>query len=547
MRCSKCRKLYDDAVSGLLPEKTARKVREHLAQCPSCAVFWQENDALRMLLRESCEGVELPAPAYFARLSRIAVAKSADYKPSAKPAAPSLGWGERIAASVAALRLGALARAAVFVALGALAGFLLSSHRFDRTKGTPEISGPPGAVREIVPAAEVADVIKPITIKPASTPSPADFSKALASLGPHAPSAELALPTEQGSPLPARPPMKIEPEEKPAAPKVNLVEASNQPGPTVDPNLVVKAWEQTVSLLNKLGPSDEIERLRKIQQVSRQVEATTVLNSLQDLKIQLVRSGKTEYIPIVHRIEELLNELAAASPENEGAYFAHLDTYQEAERALIEKRYDDAMRLFKMVVIQAPRSYLATRARYQMGNINFEYYRDYKNALFEYNQCLNQSAPHFLDQQILDQMHQRVELITQNAVDDYAPLKIFYEAESKQNPADAIELYAALLDKYPQSPLAKKAIERITRLVCQNTDDESLVAPAIDILERFQDKNPDNPAEIYAELGVADITRYRIRNRAQAILEYSKILEKAKDPTLIRQVRARLRQLDRER
>ena len=75
MRCAKCQKLYDDAVRGLLSERLDRKIREHVAFCPTCAVVWQENESLRRLVRESSQPARIPDSAAFARMARHAVAQ----------------------------------------------------------------------------------------------------------------------------------------------------------------------------------------------------------------------------------------------------------------------------------------------------------------------------------------------------------------------------------------------------------------------------------------------------------------------------------------
>ncbi|KPL07376.1 hypothetical protein AMJ85_09655 [candidate division BRC1 bacterium SM23_51] len=515
MRCSKCQKLYDDAARGLLSEALSRKVHEHLASCPACSVVWQENGALRLVLREAATPPLVPEAAYYVRLARGAMARVETEQSTTSPAKPRLldalpGWLRR-----ARLNPLKLANAAVFLAIGVLFGFGLSRGLHS---GTPEQPTRPGIelVQRSTPTRAVEQPLPPEVILRGIAPRPT------------------LVPGEGGV-------------EATRITKIDEPRAAALEPLLVDPELVLKAWQQTVGLLDKLGPSEEVEQLRQVQRLSRRVEAATVLTRLQDLKLQLVRGGQTEYIPVVHRVEEVFNELAAVSPETQEAHFAQLDTYQEAERALIEKRYDEAMRLFKMVVLQAPGSYLAARAMYQMGNINFEYFRDYKNALLDYSQCLNESPPHFLSQTIQDQIHERVELITQNTVDKYAPLRVFYQAQSAAEPVQALALYTSLLARYPQSPLAGQAIEAMTRAVRQAADDDVLVNRALETLVQFQEQNRDHPFELNAQLGVADITHYCLRNHSQAALEYSKVLEKAKDPGMIETVRARLRLLGRDR
>jgi len=74
MRCAKCQRFYDAAVEEKLTERQRRKVHEHLNDCPACSVVWQENEALRAMLRQSAEPDHVPGAPYFAQLARNAVA-----------------------------------------------------------------------------------------------------------------------------------------------------------------------------------------------------------------------------------------------------------------------------------------------------------------------------------------------------------------------------------------------------------------------------------------------------------------------------------------
>jgi TolA-binding protein len=513
MRCSKCQELYDEAAAGALSDSLNRKVREHLASCPACSVVWQESHALRCVLRETAQPAVMPDAAYFARLAKQAIVQAQAQETEVSGQRPEArGLLDAMAGLLTGLRFGVagLARATALVAVGLIIGFGFSQGLKGGNRGNPAPSG------FAKPASETGMSLDGQSYLPAGV-----------------------VPIEG---IGARP-VAFESIEKPG-----LITKLDQPAqPPVDPALFVQTWQKTVALLDKMSPSDEVERLRQIQKVSRQVQASAVLTRLQDLKLQLVRSGQTDYIPDVHRIEEVFNQLAAASRESRASEFAHLDTYQKAEEALIQKRHDEAMRLFKMVVIQAPSSYLAARATHQMGNISFEHFRDYKNALIDYDQCLNEYPRHFLSEPILGQIHERIDLITQNSMDNYGPLWTFAQAGVTTQPATALALYATLLKQYPQSPLVRPAIEAMTQIARQAADDTSSVNQLLEVFEQFQDQNPSHPFALDAQLGVADVTNFCVRNRSQAVLEYTKILEKAKDPQKIKTVQERLRSLAKAR
>jgi len=507
MRCSKCQKFYDAAARGVLSESLSRKVRDHLASCPACSVVWQENEALRYMIRKTAEPRAIPDQAYFVQLARQAIVQAQAESSGSSPARARSGLFEAMAGLLTGLRFGVAgwARAAAFLAIGIVAGLAVSS----RTRATRTTIPERVAFPEIQSTAE--------NLTPGSSLGGAGLA-----------SEKIVAASESGS-----------------EPKIFKIEDSARP--PMDPALFVQAWQRTVALLDKMAPPDEVERLRQIQQVSRQAPVATLLTRLQDLKLQLARTGQLDYISDVRRAEQILGQLVAASPETQAGDLAHLDTYLKAAEAQFEKRYHDALRLYNLVTIQARGTYLAACATNKMGDINFEYFRNYNNAFIEYNSCLNEPLRRFLSDEVRNRIEERIGEITENSVDNYAPLDLFHRAEATSQSAVAIELHSALLKKYPQSPLAPKAIGAITRIARQSPDDTSLVAQALDTLDQFQDQNPSHPRLLEAQLAMADITNFCVRNRPQATLEYTKILEKAKDPEMVQTVQGRLRSLEKGR
>ncbi|MBM3333823.1 zf-HC2 domain-containing protein, partial [Candidatus Sumerlaeota bacterium] len=128
MRCAKCQKLFDAAADGSLSDRWTRKVRDHLAVCPACSLVWQENEGLRLILRETSSPAAMPDAAYFARLARVAVEKAESERVVSAPVLPKPGLAERLAELFGLGELGveALARGVALVAVGLIAGFILS-------------------------------------------------------------------------------------------------------------------------------------------------------------------------------------------------------------------------------------------------------------------------------------------------------------------------------------------------------------------------------------------------------------------------------------
>lgn len=519
MRCAKCQKLYDAAVRGLLSERWDRKVREHVAACPACAVVWQENESLRRLVRASSQPARMPDRAAFARMARQAMVQVEAERAKTPPA--RAGWWTAVADLFQGRqsRMAALVQAAALVAVGAIGGALI-------TRGLDGGNGQPRMVANA----------------PVATPRPT-------------PEIVMTSMDRNGGPFPIEPiipPLDVTPEpgyapEQPDTPTHLLTKRDDAPPtlPAYDPMFFAQAMDRAVRLFEKLPATDEVEELRRIRTVSSQLEVAAVLTRLQDLKLQLVRDGRTEYIPDFHRLEKVLKQMAAVSPRSETpAGFAYLDTYQEAETALIRKEYEKAMNLFRKVIVEAHGTYLAARAKYQLGNIEFEITRDYGNALADYNEFLKETPDKYLSEAMLTQVRERIDLITANAANQYAPLRVFDSGEAAKDPADAARYHITLLRSYPDSPLVRKAIDAMARIVRQNPNDDT-ARQIVEELVQFQTGHGEHPLILYVDLAIADIEYYRTHNREQAEYDYSEILKKVEDPQLEGTVRERLAQLSR--
>lgn len=537
MNCSKCQKLCDEAASGALTERLDRKVRDHLESCPACAVFYRENESLRSLLRDTAVPQAIPEEAYFRRLARQAAAQSGN--PGVLPANPAgPGWFENLAA-----QLGGLVRATTVLAAGAFIGFVLSQIFFGAKPNGPDNQ----TAKEPTPTPKIEYVYV--------TPAPLPYKNEQI-LPPFEARVRPTTVADGGlqdlpdaSPLIEKIPSH---EESPEVVSTALLDSGRGKIPAVDPQQFLATMQQAMSLIETIPPTEEYKSLQKIGQVSRQVNVGSVLASLQDLKIELVRNGQAEHIPLVHKIEDLVNAVALATPESRGQHFAHLETYQQAELAMLEgdsgkSDYQKAMDLFRRVVIQAPGSYFAALAKYEIGNINYEHYRNYEDALVDYTQCLEESDPRFLSEHIVKQIHERVQLITQNSRSNYEPLSLYNRAESASDWRKSFDLYTQLILDYPDSTLIRPAFEAMTLIARRHPANKGLVSRAVGVFDQFQQKNPDHPLKLYAELGIADVVHYPLRDRAQARIDYAKILREARDPALVATLQDRLSQIEDDR
>ena len=52
MRCRKVRRLLSEFADGMLNEKQAQRVQQHVSQCEACAAAYREIDSLRQTLSE---------------------------------------------------------------------------------------------------------------------------------------------------------------------------------------------------------------------------------------------------------------------------------------------------------------------------------------------------------------------------------------------------------------------------------------------------------------------------------------------------------------
>ena len=87
MRCSRVQFLYEDYVSGALPEKTVELVEQHVSKCSICREFYESNDDVAELITNSTE-IAHPGEPYMNDLSKRVLSSVLDPETQTKDRDP---------------------------------------------------------------------------------------------------------------------------------------------------------------------------------------------------------------------------------------------------------------------------------------------------------------------------------------------------------------------------------------------------------------------------------------------------------------------------
>ena len=76
MRCARVQFLYEDYVSGALPEKTVQLIEEHVSKCSICREYYESNDDVAELISHS--EITHPGEPYMNDLSKRVISSVLD-------------------------------------------------------------------------------------------------------------------------------------------------------------------------------------------------------------------------------------------------------------------------------------------------------------------------------------------------------------------------------------------------------------------------------------------------------------------------------------
>ncbi len=523
-RCTEIQRWLDDHRRGALSPERMGAVEEHLAVCPHCQAVFEEREALGALLHAT-PPPQAPSPAHVARLNRAVLARVSRRRGLAGVPARALEtlrewwWrplpmrGLALAASVASLAIGLWLGGALGLpiqkgsdAVAALPqGDSQAPFATERFRGASEMRERAAvSAGNIMPvsagrsAGRIDDALFPsVYVIPREPESVGSSWVGLAGLAPEN--------RESG--------------------------VAGTLGNFSFPNLA------GMLALTDTGRAGSV-----VATAAGAILDEDLLGKLRRFKLDLYLSGDTEMIPDIQRIEEIFYQILTAEAGDLalGETDAALQRrFAEAEAHLAQRDYARAESILNEVAHEAGQSRLGLLSWYHLGNIYHDFHGDFAGALRCYERCLAGSVADFFPPETLARIEHRLALLRDAVGADHEPLRLLRQAEAA--PAGAmLRHWRRLLLEHPASVATADGINSLAERALRETPGEPNVAvEAIDLLRRYQNLAEAAHASL-AQLRLADIVYYRLRDLPQALIEYGQVKIEPHDATLEEMVRDRI-------
>jgi tetratricopeptide (TPR) repeat protein len=284
-----------------------------------------------------------------------------------------------------------------------------------------------------------------------------------------------------------------------------------------------------------------------LNSVARTIVDDDLLGELRRFKLDLYLSGDTETIPSVQRIEEVLCRILATQAEQlSAAAEIDLETQQlfaQAEQQLLRRDYRRAEQIFNEIAHSHPGTRVAALSWYHLGDICFDFHGDFPGARQSYARCLEGTSKDLFPAETMERIDHRLALLDDSAARDHLPLRLLRQAEAAPPGSAALAHYSRLLVEFPDSAAAADAInslaERAMREVPAAPD---MPHQAIRLLRGYQALETSPHASL-AQLRLADIVYYGLRDYQQAVIEYSQVRVEPGDEELARMISERIGQM----
>ncbi|MCD6385237.1 tetratricopeptide repeat protein, partial [Candidatus Sumerlaeota bacterium] len=345
-------------------------------------------------------------------------------------------------------------------------------------------------------------------------------------------------------PQPESSPVKID---KNAYPETAGVPRKKPPlaivvGPTVQP---VKPVAESVPTSRESEIPNRIpyksDQEHQIRLVAKEFRGS--INNLQQIKLQLMRTGKAESIAYIHNLEGSILRIISLEENPKDSGWNSLSNYQQAESALLKNDYVTALQKYYSVIADSPNSYLSFLAHYQIGNIQLQYLNNYSEALSEFQLCLQNYPESYFTPEQRRAVLENIALLSENAIDNWRPLRLYLEAK-KSSVDVGLVLYQELLEDYPQLSLARKSVQHLLQSVLSSQYEDSTVPNrVIGMFQEAMNKIKDTQLRQQLQMGIADIMNYRLFNRRQALLEYSRAIQIDPHSAMAMAARQRIREI----
>jgi len=198
--------------------------------------------------------------------------------------------------------------------------------------------------------------------------------------------------------------------------------------------------------------------------------------------------------------------------------------YNKAEEYTSQGKYFDALREFQNVIRTNPMNLLASKSLYNIANIEFNELYDFEGALKDFQKYLDYYPDKYISKEIKEEVLEKIKLLTQNSQDDWASLKIFLTAQ-KVEPSQSVDYYSTVINNYPRSGLAEKSIDNLISLAINSyTENPKITEETLLFMQNYISSQTEaDPLFPKMQLGIGDIVNYGLKDKEQALIEYSKI------------------------
>lgn len=491
MRCERAQVLYSEYVSGTLAPETLSRVEEHLATCPACRNFYEDNDKLGALIRDQGE-VAHPGPAYFEGLA-TRVMGELDRLP---PPPPVRNW-RRLLRGRPIWWSGAAAAAALL--LLALVPLL---HRLGR-------AGADRTAAANVPAGGAGATLK----------------------------------TSDGRAVVLSPP---------TAGKVLVKGVVNPAGPTtiLDDLLPGRAiFDQTPSFarLSELQMIREAElKMASIRNQAdrRSVPPDRLLEQIQVLKAQLAVGSNEDLRRGLMELEAGIREQVKDPAEvSKLPAVKQSEYYAKGEEELAAGHSDEAFKYFQRVLLVDATTPLAVRANLQMGDLLFSDKANFKKALEAYRKCQGARAAKALNSAERVRVQRQIELLEKYRADGWQALARLHSVRHDSWP----EAVAALRDLTAQ-PRNQALLPETARAVSERCAAGQKPGPAAmleiyNLLAARADDQPAGESRAYLELYLGELSIHLAQPR-QAVDHFMRATQAADGSVAARMARAKIDELE---
>lgn len=222
--------------------------------------------------------------------------------------------------------------------------------------------------------------------------------------------------------------------------------------------------------------------------------------------------------------EEGKTQVTIVSGPLSGIQSEAIAMYNKAEEYTAQGKYFDALREFQNVIRNNPMNLLASKSLYNIANIEFTVLYDFEGALKDFQRYLDYYPDKYISKETKEEVLEKVKMLTQSSQDDWASLRIFLSAQ-KVEPFQSLDYYFAIIKNYPHTPLAEKSVDNLISLAISNYEGNPKITEKILLFMQNYVTMQTDTDKLFPkmQLAIGDIVNYGLKDREQALIEYSKI------------------------